>query len=70
LRTIIFPTRMNLAKLGRSRTVAEAIANARASRIVPVLPRVERGPSGAVLRIPPEAGYDLSEAPLDDVVRQ
>ena len=69
-RTIIFPTRMNLAKLGRSRTVANAIAAARASRIVAVLPRVERGPKGAVLHIPPEAGYDVSEAPLDDFVRR
>ena len=69
-RTIIFPTRMNLAKLGRSRSVAAAVAAARAGRIVPVLPRVERGPAGAVLRIPAEAGYDVSEAPLDEVVRR
>jgi 8-oxo-dGTP pyrophosphatase MutT (NUDIX family) len=70
-RTIIFPTRMNLARLGRSATVAEAIASARASRIVTVLPRVTRGPDGApVLQIPPEAGYDISSAPLDEVMRR
>jgi len=67
--TIIFPTRMNLAKLGRSRSVADAIAAARAARIVTVLPRVERGASGAVLRIPEEAGYDVVEAPLETVSR-
>lgn len=66
-RTIIFPTRMNLAKLARSGSVAEALAAARSAPIVTVLPRVEPGPSGPVLRIPAEAGYDLSEAPLDAV---
>lgn len=64
-RTIIFPTRMNLAKLARSRTTAEAIAAARASRIVTVLPEVERGPSGPVMRIPAEADYGVTHAPVD-----
>jgi len=68
-RSIIFPTRMNLAKLARSRSAAEALAAARSGRVVTVLPRVERGPSGAVLRIPADAGYDVTEAPLDTVVR-
>jgi 8-oxo-dGTP pyrophosphatase MutT (NUDIX family) len=66
-RTVIFPTRMNLAKLARSSTTAEAVAAARASRIVTVLPRVERGPGGLVLRIPAEADYDLVEAPIDSL---
>jgi len=68
-RTIIFPTRMNLAKLGRSGSVSEAIAAARSAPIVTVLPRVERGPEGPVLRIPPEAGYDLAWAPLDEAMK-
>jgi 8-oxo-dGTP pyrophosphatase MutT (NUDIX family) len=67
-RTIIFPTRMNLAKLGRSRSVSAALAAARAARVVTVLPRVERGPLGPILRIPAEADYDVVEAPLDDLV--
>lgn len=67
-RTIIFPTRMNLAKLARSRTVQEALARALASPVVTVLPRVERGPNGPILRIPAEAGYDVVEAPLDDIM--
>jgi 8-oxo-dGTP pyrophosphatase MutT (NUDIX family) len=67
--TIIFPTRMNLAKLGRSASVAEALAAARAARVVTVLPRVERGDGGPVLRIPAEAGYDLVEAPLESITR-
>lgn len=66
-RTIIFPTRMNVARLARSATVDEALAAARRTPVVTVLPRVERGPSGPVLRIPAEAGYDVVEAPLDEV---
>lgn len=69
-RTIIFPTRMNLGKLARSASVAEAVEAARRSPIVTVLPRVERGPSGPVLRIPAEAGYDVVEAPLDTLTKQ
>jgi hypothetical protein len=64
-RTIIFPTLMNLRKLGRSRSVAEALERARREPVVTVLPRAERGPDGAVVRIPPEAGYDVSVASVD-----
>jgi 8-oxo-dGTP pyrophosphatase MutT (NUDIX family) len=67
-RTIIFPTRMNLAKLARSANVADAMAAAGRAKVVTVLPRVERGPGGPILRIPPEAGYDVVEAPLDGLV--
>ena len=64
-RTIIFPTLANLRKLGRSHSVAEAIAAARASRIVTVMPRVARGEDGQLkLFIPPEADYDVLEAPV------
>jgi 8-oxo-dGTP pyrophosphatase MutT (NUDIX family) len=66
-RSIIFPTRMNLAKLGRSSSTAQALAAARAHPVVTVLPRIDWRAEGAVLRIPPEAGYDLVEAPLDVV---
>lgn len=63
---MMFPTRMNLAKLGRSRSVEQALASARRARVVPVLPRLERGEGGGrVLRIPAEADYDLVEIPLD-----
>jgi len=65
--SIIFPTRMQLAKLARAATVADALARARAARVVPVLPTVGRGAAGPVIRIPAEADYDLTEAPLDDV---
>jgi 8-oxo-dGTP pyrophosphatase MutT (NUDIX family) len=56
-RSIIFPTLLNLRKLGRSASVAEALAAARRARIVTVLPRLEAGPDGPRVHIPPEAGY-------------
>jgi 8-oxo-dGTP pyrophosphatase MutT (NUDIX family) len=65
--SIIFPTRMQLTKLARAGSVADALARARAARVVPVLPTVGRGAGGPVIRIPAEADYDLTEAPLDDV---
>ena len=66
-RSIIFPTLRNLVKLGRSRSVAEALERARREPIVTVLPKVGRGASGPLIRIPPEAGYDIVEAPIDDL---
>jgi 8-oxo-dGTP pyrophosphatase MutT (NUDIX family) len=63
--TIVFPTRLNLMKLGRSQRVEEALAAARASSVVTVMPRVEQTDTGPVIRIPPEAGYDLTDASLD-----
>jgi len=65
-RMIIFPTLRNLIKLARSRSVAEAISRARSEPVITVLPTVGRGENGPVIRIPVEAGYDLSEAPLED----
>lgn len=62
-RTIVFPTRMNVLKLGRSANVAHAIGTARVSPIVTVEPKID----GKVLRIPAEAGYDVTEEPLTSV---
>jgi len=63
-RTIIFPTLRNLAKLARSRSVAEAVERALVEPIVTVLPWIEKGGDGPVLRIPKDAGYDISEIPF------
>jgi 8-oxo-dGTP pyrophosphatase MutT (NUDIX family) len=60
-RTMVFPTRLNLKKLGQSRTVAEAMAAARAAQVVTVLPKVQRLPDRRVLVIPAEAGYGGTE---------
>lgn len=58
---VIFPTRLNLLKLARSRSVAEALAAARAQSVVTVRPLALPHPEGRRLRIPPEAGYGGSD---------
>lgn len=60
-RTLVFATRMNLAKLARYRTVAEAVTATRASPVVTVVPKVKRTPEGRLLQIPAEAGYGETE---------
>jgi 8-oxo-dGTP pyrophosphatase MutT (NUDIX family) len=66
-RTIIFPTLLNVRKLGRAKTVADAIANARSQPIVTVLPRVEQRGGTPTMVLPADAGYDVVEAPLAEV---
>lgn len=60
-RTVLFPTRLNLEKVGQHRTVAEALDAARASQVVTVRPEVSTTESGRLLRIPIEAGYGAGE---------
>ncbi len=66
-RTIIFPTLMNLKKLGRHATVDAALAAARSEPIVTVFPRMEKTAAGRVMRIPAEAGYGVSEMAVDEM---
>jgi 8-oxo-dGTP pyrophosphatase MutT (NUDIX family) len=65
--TIIFPTKMNLTKLGRANSVADAIARAKAEPIVTVEPKVMPKGDGQVLTIPEEAGYGKIEEPLSSL---
>ena len=65
--TIIFPTRMNLIKLGRSKTVAEALATARATPVVTVEPVVEVIEGQQMLTIPEAAGYGKIAEPLTSI---
>ncbi|MEN3973863.1 NUDIX domain-containing protein [Emcibacter sp. SYSU 3D8] len=60
LREITFPTRMQLAKLGRNKTVDAALDAARRATIVTVLPEIRDGK----LQIPLEADYDITEEEL------
>jgi 8-oxo-dGTP pyrophosphatase MutT (NUDIX family) len=53
-----FPTTRNLIKLGKYRTVADALDAAKSSPIVTVMPVMTRLNGGRQLRIPAEAGYD------------
>jgi 8-oxo-dGTP pyrophosphatase MutT (NUDIX family) len=65
-RTIVPATLINIEKLGRSRTLDDAITAARAEPIIEVLPELIEGPAGAglKLRIPIEAGYGITEFEL------
>ncbi len=54
---VLFPTRLNLEKLSRSRSSSEAMKTSSESNVVTVLPQVVKTPSGRVIRIPKEAGY-------------
>jgi len=56
--TLPFPTTRNLIKLARQPTVEAALADARGSSIVTVMPVVSRDGDRRTLRIPLEAGYD------------
>jgi 8-oxo-dGTP pyrophosphatase MutT (NUDIX family) len=67
-RTIVFATRMQLVKLARSNTVAEAMAACRKDAIVDVMPVLDKVSfSEPHLRIPAEAGYGITEVPLSRV---
>lgn len=59
--TIVTATRLNIQKIGRSSTPAEARATADASPVVTVQPDVTVTETGRILRIPIEAGYGFSE---------
>ena len=60
-RKLVFPTRMNLTKLARSHSVAEAFAAARAKPVVTVQPVQRNTPEGRWLRLPIEADYGGEE---------
>ena len=62
---VMFPTRLNAQKFGRSATVAEALAAARSAPLVTVMPRGQKVEGGRRLRIPAGAGYGLTEAFVD-----
>ena len=65
-RTIIFPTRLNLEKLSEWNTPYDAIEATKTSDIVSVLPWTEKREDGNYLRIPPEAGYNISEEKMPE----
>jgi 8-oxo-dGTP pyrophosphatase MutT (NUDIX family) len=56
--TLPFPTTRNLIKLGKQPSVSAALTDARASRVVAVMPVVTKDGDKRQLRIPAEAGYD------------
>lgn len=65
---VIFPTKLNLMKLAHSKTVADALTTARKAPPLTVMPWVEAGPEGNVLRIRDDAGYDQTSALLREAM--
>jgi 8-oxo-dGTP pyrophosphatase MutT (NUDIX family) len=53
-----FPTTRNLIKLGKHRTVRDALDDSRGRPVVTVMPVMTKENGGRQLRIPAEAGYD------------
>lgn len=66
-RTVIFPTRLNIEKLGRSGTVGEALSAAREAAVVTVEPEVREIDGVSKLCIPAEAGYSVTEESMDRI---
>ncbi len=63
---LVFATAKNLEKLGRSRTVREAMDTARAGTVVTVQPKgTKLDGTRRLMRIPEEAGYGGSEFIVD-----
>lgn len=65
-RTLVFATRMNLSKLSRYRTVAEAVMATRARPVVTVIPKATRTPEGRRMQIPAEADYGVTEIFIEE----
>lgn len=67
---MVVATRMNVELLGRAASADEALAQAAARPVVTVEPVLDRNaPGGPVLRIPADAGYDVTEIPVDRISR-
>ncbi|HWY16897.1 MAG TPA: hypothetical protein VNX86_17330 [Rhizomicrobium sp.] len=63
---IMFPTKLNLMKLAKARTVAEALAAARGAPPQTVEPWLEDGPEGKHFRIRDDAGYETTRIAVGD----
>ncbi len=66
--TMMFPTIMNIQKFGQSLTMGDAIEKASLSEIITVTPWPENRTTGPVLCIPKNAGYHITEEPLEKAV--
>ena len=62
--TVIFPTRMNLLKLAKDKTGADALVRAKVEPVVTVEPKVVSRDGEQFLSIPEEAGYGKIEEPM------
>ena len=63
-RTIVFPTRVNLKQLGKSKTAQEAVDHLKTATVYRVMPTMKRKGLDIFLTVPEEAGYGKIEIPL------
>ena len=68
--TVIFPTRMNLQKLGNHSTIKEAIESSKRSPIVTVEPWTEVIDSKTYMCIPEDAGYSENQIPIEAIMQR
>lgn len=68
-RTIVFPTRMNILKLSRFKSVKDAIQETIASSVKTILPWVEDREEGQFLCISKDAGYTQTEDSLEIIFK-
>lgn len=66
-RTVIFPTRMNVALLAEAISAEDCVARARERRLVTVLPVVETRAEGRFLVLPSDAGYGVVAEPMERI---
>lgn len=66
---LLFPTRVNLEMLEDSGSVDSILSTSRKRKIVTVLPVIQEKADGNVLIIPAEAGYRVTEEPLQKVMK-
>jgi 8-oxo-dGTP pyrophosphatase MutT (NUDIX family) len=69
VRSIMFPTRVNLELLGEAGSVAEAIAAANARPLRPVTPQLVKENGESILLIRDDAGYATLREPLSVHIR-
>ncbi len=65
---VIFPTKLNLMKLATARSVDDAMRAAQSAPPLTVVPWVEKGPEGLVLRIREDAGYEQTSALMKEAM--
>ncbi|MEX0297494.1 MAG: NUDIX domain-containing protein [Kordiimonas sp.] len=59
---LMFPTRLNLIKLARAKTVSEALLQAKSSNVARTMPVVKKDENGVSVVIDAAAGYGVTEA--------
>lgn len=64
---LMFPTRLNLMKLARSSSVAEAMRQAKRAKVIRTLPVVDMTGGAVNLTIEPETGYGVTAATIKEL---